>query len=963
MKTQIAVETITQAVTLACKTVSRRNSLPILSNALFQASGDSLAVTTTDLDITSRITLPGVKVFLPGDVTMPASRLLAILKSCHHDVEFDSDEKSNVAIRNGSNFSLAGLPANEFPPMPEMLRPRQASVRTSDLRTALKRVSFAISTDESRYVLNGVLFAFKDDKLTIVATDGRRLALADMLAKLGKKPMSEKQIAALKKSLPIQKAKFEKSNDAWISAKQLVETNDCDQNILARRAAREIRDFQNSTVAKIESLLGCAGNSEFILPAKAVDTLLSSLPKAKKATKKNPFPVENSGEVIIQFGSCNGCFSFNSGVQSVQIYSKFIKGNYPNYRQVIPGEAWEEISFNRVELLDAVKTAEIQTSEKANAIKLEFRKNECVVSSNSPERGDCRISVAINYKGPDFYIGINPRYLREAIAAVDTDEITAEFEKPNSGQVLGPIVLKINEPWISVTMPMRLDGACNVEPASETPVEEQEVSAEIPAESLPETISDETAIAPAKIPTLQEYTLQHLPKGVAFVHPAQCDEFRAAYAKAYPVKDTASEQAIVSDCKPVSNVHSCGEIDIITVPVYKPLIARRNQAKRILESLAVKYADENRPMTDRELSLLDDVLPGYIANLELQILENDKLCARQREIETAKHGEPAIAAPSVAAVAPAPVANVETAKPESQPSAGGTSADDPRQVGFARFQFGFADVGEIFVNNDGLNFRFVGNFNRKKHAFESAAGKPFHHVKGYLNGKLARGWVVYETFMPEPASVGNVAGDEPLKTAVLTLAEKLKANHAKREAQRAAIRSAKLSAVVPVRGELPEPAKPFEISTAQVLEKVNAAFAPDIRVTVAGGIITKFEILTKSAAIFTRGIAIVGTDYDALRAVCEDLTFESIEDDAAPVTIQQQSAPAPKTEPVLIMAIRKDESGQVINGNFREVSGPVVLPPIPPRKGSALANIIEAGERLAALMRGEFVPSFAAADI
>ena len=91
------------------------------------------------------------------------------------------DSKNVASIRSGpSFFKILGLPEEEFPPLPKFDKAKAFTLRQKDLKDGLKKTAYAISTDETRYVLNGILFTFKDNKLTLVATDGRRLALVDI---------------------------------------------------------------------------------------------------------------------------------------------------------------------------------------------------------------------------------------------------------------------------------------------------------------------------------------------------------------------------------------------------------------------------------------------------------------------------------------------------------------------------------------------------------------------------------------------------------------------------------------------------------------------------------------------------------------------------------------------------------------------------------------------------------------
>ena len=136
---------------------------------------------------------------------------------------------------------------------------------------------------------------------------------------------------------------------------------------------------------------------------------------------------------------------------SILIISKLVEGNYPNYRQVIPAETKERISLVREEFLQAVKRAELMTSDKSNSVKLHFTKNNLAITANSPEVGEARETLAINYKGKDIAIAFNPAYVIEPLNALNTDEVFIELIDE-----LSPGVLKINGPFLYVVMPMRL---------------------------------------------------------------------------------------------------------------------------------------------------------------------------------------------------------------------------------------------------------------------------------------------------------------------------------------------------------------------------------------------------------------------------------------------------------------------------------------------------------------------------
>ena len=132
-------------------------------------------------------------------------------------------------------------------------------------------------------------------------------------------------------------------------------------------------------------------------------------------------------------------------------HTKLIEGNYPNYKQVIPGEAKERIPLVREELLAALKRAEIMTSEKQNSVKLAFTKNNLAITANAQDVGEARESMAVNYKGKDVAIAFNPSYVIDPLNALPDDEVYLELIDE-----LSPGVLKVNGPFLYVVMPMRL---------------------------------------------------------------------------------------------------------------------------------------------------------------------------------------------------------------------------------------------------------------------------------------------------------------------------------------------------------------------------------------------------------------------------------------------------------------------------------------------------------------------------
>ncbi len=368
MNLTIAKEQIINGLQAVQNVVSTRTTLPILSNVLLRADNGRLELTATDLDVTVCCGVEA-QVKKAGATTVPVKKLFGIVRELgNSEIELEVDEKSVCSIRSGPSFyKINGLSADEFPPLPKFKEDKRISLPQETVRNMLRGTSFAVSTDETRYVLNGIFFCLKDHKLTMVATDGRRLALVDEEAELPEK-----------------------------------------------------------------------SQGEFIVPAKAVNELTRLM--------------QEKGTVEIKFAENQAAFTLEDDKGgSVLVITKLIEGNYPNYRQVIPGEMKERISLMREEFLHALRRAEIMTSEKANSVKLTFGKNNLAITANSPDVGEARESIAINYKGKEMAIAFNPRYLIDPLNALTNEEVFLELIDE-----LSPGVLKINGPFLYVVMPMRL---------------------------------------------------------------------------------------------------------------------------------------------------------------------------------------------------------------------------------------------------------------------------------------------------------------------------------------------------------------------------------------------------------------------------------------------------------------------------------------------------------------------------
>jgi DNA polymerase-3 subunit beta len=267
-----------------------------------------------------------------------------------------------------------GIQRDEFPPLPSFADKHSFVLQQADLARMLKSVSYAQSTDESRYIMNGVFFNFEEAKLTLAATDGRRLAV--------------------------------------ISKEMEVADDNTGHLILPAK-----------TVSEVERLLGQG------------DTVRIAF---------------NDRQVAFEIAS--GETANDSGlIDSIYLVSKVVEGNYPNYRQVIPKETDRHIRINRETFLNTVRRASRVTSDKNNSVKVNVRDGIVEVCGNSPEIGESKVSVNVDYEGDDVTVAFNPVYLMDPLKALSRDEVLFEFKDE-----LSPGVIRTPESFLCVIMPLRL---------------------------------------------------------------------------------------------------------------------------------------------------------------------------------------------------------------------------------------------------------------------------------------------------------------------------------------------------------------------------------------------------------------------------------------------------------------------------------------------------------------------------
>ena len=181
MKFKINQDHFSNGLQQVLNVVASRSTMPILSNVLIEAEEEHISLTTTNLDLGIRCRIKA-DVSDTGSITLPVRKLATIVKELPVTEVFLETNKSNQAkiTSGGSLFKIMGIGSEEFPPLPTFENRKVFELSQNEIVNMLKSVSYAQSTDENRYILNGVYFNFADEKLTLVATDGRRLGLTGL---------------------------------------------------------------------------------------------------------------------------------------------------------------------------------------------------------------------------------------------------------------------------------------------------------------------------------------------------------------------------------------------------------------------------------------------------------------------------------------------------------------------------------------------------------------------------------------------------------------------------------------------------------------------------------------------------------------------------------------------------------------------------------------------------------------
>jgi DNA polymerase-3 subunit beta len=217
MEFSVSKSDLVRELNLSQGVVEKKTTIPILSNVLVEASGDRILLTATDLELGIRCACPA-KVQKPGAGTIPARRLLDYVRLLPDaDVSVKLQENQWASLLCGrSRTRIAGMSRESFPELPEMPE-KLAEIPVSVLASMISKTIFAISMEESRFTLNGALLLLKSQGLTMVATDGHRLAMVEQAMEFPEIAGSYRALLPRKAMSEILKLAAEAGDDAKLS--------------------------------------------------------------------------------------------------------------------------------------------------------------------------------------------------------------------------------------------------------------------------------------------------------------------------------------------------------------------------------------------------------------------------------------------------------------------------------------------------------------------------------------------------------------------------------------------------------------------------------------------------------------------------------------------------------------------------------------------------------------------------
>jgi len=306
----IQKEILVDGIQTVQNAITQKSSLPILANVLLESSATELKLTATDLDIGICAMIPVVS-GEEGALTIPAKKFFDIVRSLPDGSEVRMSIKKNnsITIKAGkAQFRIIGLPREDFPALPLFEDKDSITIPQETLKKMLNLTDFAISKDDSRHVLTGTLMVVKGEKITLVATDGRRMAIVE--EKLPQKTLIERTVVVPIKTMQEIKRLLGEGGDVKIlfSDNQIL-FSFASSFVISRLLEGEFPDY-GKVIPKRSSQVVAIAREDFLSAARRISILTDqdsqavklSIQKNKVTISKNtPYLGEAKEEIDANF--------------------------------------------------------------------------------------------------------------------------------------------------------------------------------------------------------------------------------------------------------------------------------------------------------------------------------------------------------------------------------------------------------------------------------------------------------------------------------------------------------------------------------------------------------------------------------------------------------------------------------------------------------------------------------------
>ena len=348
--------------------VERKNTIPILANVLMEAAGGEVRMLATDLEVGLR-TRCEASVSRPGSLTLPAKKFFEIVRALPDtDVRIEQQNSTVTVAADRFDSKMQTLPREDFPTVPEAGGTATATLPGKVFREMVARTQFAITSEDTRYFLNGAQLVLTPASMTLVATDGHRLALVTV-------PREAEGAEELKVILP------------------------------------------KKTLMELSRLLGDADET-------------------------------------IRYEQGENHLFFHVGNRL--LISRKIDGQFPAYERVIPKGNDKRIEFERDRVTSAIKRVALLSNERSRAVKLLIDGGKVEVTSSSPEFGEAKEQLNVEYSGPAMQICFNAQYVLDFLSVVETDAVALELKDEVSQALMRPVNPPAGHEYTYVIMPMRI---------------------------------------------------------------------------------------------------------------------------------------------------------------------------------------------------------------------------------------------------------------------------------------------------------------------------------------------------------------------------------------------------------------------------------------------------------------------------------------------------------------------------